>query len=42
MEFISEIMDQGFGLVTHFIMPGEVKVQLYEPRYERHYVQPTE
>jgi hypothetical protein len=27
------IEDQGYGLVTYFTMPGDVKVQLYEPRY---------
>ena len=35
VEFIDEIVDAGFGLVTHFKMPGDVEVQLYEPRYEK-------
>jgi len=33
VEFPEGIEDQGYGLVTHFKMPGEVRVQLYEPRY---------
>ena len=35
VEFTDEIVDAGFGLVTHFKMPGDVEVQLYEPRYEK-------
>jgi catechol 2,3-dioxygenase-like lactoylglutathione lyase family enzyme len=35
VEFVSGIEDAGFGLVTHFLMPGEVRVQLYEPHYEK-------
>jgi catechol 2,3-dioxygenase-like lactoylglutathione lyase family enzyme len=35
VEFTSEITDQGFGLVTTFRMPGNVEVQLYEPKYEK-------
>jgi predicted enzyme related to lactoylglutathione lyase len=33
VEFIDGIADHGYGLVTHFRMPGGVEVQLYEPRY---------
>jgi hypothetical protein len=33
VEFTMDIEDHGYGLVTHFKMPGEVTVQLYEPRY---------
>jgi catechol 2,3-dioxygenase-like lactoylglutathione lyase family enzyme len=33
VEFVDGIADHGYGLVTHFKMPGEVEVQLYEPRY---------
>jgi len=36
VEFQDDISDQGFGRVTHFRMPGEVIVQLYEPRYTKH------
>lgn len=35
VEFTDEITDRGFGLVTHFIMPGGVEVQLYEPLYKK-------
>jgi len=35
VEFIDEISDQGYGLVTHFKMPGGVEVQLYQPRYSK-------
>lgn len=33
VEFTMDVEDHGFGLVTFFRMPGEVIVQLYEPRY---------
>jgi len=33
VEFTEEVSDQGYGLVTHFKMPGEISVQLYQPRY---------
>ena len=35
VEFTDDIQDHGYGLVTHFRMPGNFAVQLYEPRYER-------
>ena len=35
VEFTDEITDRGYGLVTHFKMPGGVEVQLYQPRYEK-------
>ncbi len=35
VEFVNEISDQGFGLVTHFKMPGDLVVQLYQPGYEK-------
>lgn len=35
VEFLQDVEDQGYGLVTYFSMPGGVKVQLYEPRYEK-------
>jgi predicted enzyme related to lactoylglutathione lyase len=34
--FEGGIVDAGFGLVTHFSMPGGVRVQLYQPRYVKH------
>ncbi len=35
VEFTGPITDQGYGLVTHFRMPGDVTVQLYEPSYPK-------
>jgi catechol 2,3-dioxygenase-like lactoylglutathione lyase family enzyme len=35
VEFVGEIHDQGFGLVTYFKMPGDVTVQLYQPYYSK-------
>ena len=35
VEFTDEITNAGYGLVTHFKMPGEVKVQLYQPLYSK-------
>lgn len=35
VEFIDQISDAGYGLVTHFKMPGGCEVQLYQPRYVR-------
>jgi predicted enzyme related to lactoylglutathione lyase len=34
VEFTDEISDQGYARVIHFVMPGDVKVELYEPRYK--------
>ena len=33
--FTSAIEDHGYGLVTHFAMPGDMSVQLYQPRYTK-------
>lgn len=35
VEFRGEIQDEGFGLVTYFVMPGDVTVQLYQPHYTK-------
>ncbi|MCW8131374.1 MAG: VOC family protein [Planctomycetota bacterium] len=35
VEFVDEIQDLGYGLVTHFKMPGGVTVQLYQPLYKK-------
>ena len=35
VEFTDGIADHGYGLVTHFKMPGNCEVQLYEPRYRK-------
>jgi catechol 2,3-dioxygenase-like lactoylglutathione lyase family enzyme len=33
VEFTEDVHDEGFGLVTHFRIPGGLHVQLYEPQY---------
>lgn len=35
VQFKGEIEDHGYGLVTWFYMPGDICVQLYEPRYKK-------
>ena len=35
VEFTDPISDRGFGLVTFFKMPGDIKVQLYQPNYQK-------
>lgn len=35
VEFTGAIEDAGYGFVTHFIMPGDLRVQLYQPRYTK-------
>jgi catechol 2,3-dioxygenase-like lactoylglutathione lyase family enzyme len=35
VEFVDGVADHGYGLVTHFKMPGNVEVQLYQPRYSK-------
>jgi catechol 2,3-dioxygenase-like lactoylglutathione lyase family enzyme len=35
VEFVDEVSDRGYGLVTHFKVPGDFTVQLYQPRYTK-------
>jgi catechol 2,3-dioxygenase-like lactoylglutathione lyase family enzyme len=35
VEFTDPVADHGYGLVTHFKMPGGIVVQLYQPRYSK-------
>ena len=35
VEFTDEVKDAGYGLETHFKMPGDFVVALYQPRYRR-------
>ena len=35
VEFTHDIEDHGYGLVTHFKVPGSFTVQLYQPRYSK-------
>ncbi len=34
VQFDDEIADRGYGLAIHFTMPGEVRVELYQPKYK--------
>ena len=34
VEFVDEISDVGYGLAIHFVMPGGVNVELYQPSYK--------
>jgi hypothetical protein len=35
VEFSDQVSDQGYGLTIHFTMPGNVKVELYQPKYKK-------
>lgn len=35
VEFTAPVEDHGYGLVTHFRVPGDFTVQLFQPRYQR-------
>jgi predicted enzyme related to lactoylglutathione lyase len=35
VKFRGEIEDHGYGFVTHFWVPGDFYVQLYQPKYEK-------
>ena len=35
VEFTSDISEEEWGLLTHFRMPGDVEVELYQPKYEK-------
>ena len=35
VEFTVPVTDKGYGLVTHFKVPGGFEVQLYQPRYSK-------
>jgi len=34
VEFVDEISDVGYGLAIHFVMPGGVHMELYQPSYK--------
>ncbi len=34
VEFATGVEDQGFGLVTSLVLPGDIRVQLYQPKYK--------
>jgi hypothetical protein len=33
VEFTADIADHGYGFVTHIIAPGDLHIQLYQPKY---------
>jgi hypothetical protein len=35
VEFVDDIQNRGYGLVTHFKMPGDLQMQLYQPLYTK-------
>jgi hypothetical protein len=35
VEFTEPVADRGYGLATHFKVPGGFQVQLYQPRYTK-------
>ena len=35
VEFTEPVEDHGYGLVTHFKVPGGFEVQLYQPKYAK-------
>jgi hypothetical protein len=35
VEFMDDVADHGYGLVTHFRVPGGFNVQLYQPKYRK-------
>lgn len=37
VNFVRTITDEGFGLVTYFEMPGDIRVQLYQPHYQKQF-----
>ena len=41
VEFTEPVSDRGYGLVTHFRVPGDFTVQLYQPRYVKRAARPS-
>ena len=35
VEFTQAIEDHGYGLVTYFKAPGDLRIQLYQPKYRK-------
>lgn len=35
VDFVDEVADHGYGLVTHFRVPGGFTIQLYQPKYRK-------
>ncbi len=36
VEFTKPVTDVGYGLVTYFKAPGNLQLQLYQPKYKKH------
>jgi hypothetical protein len=34
IEFEGEPLDEGWGITTTMVLPGETRLMLYEPKYE--------
>jgi hypothetical protein len=41
VEFSSDISDEPWGLLTHFLMPGNMEVELYQPKYQKRVARKT-
>lgn len=35
VEFTTSVTDEGWGLLTHFMMPGGLEMELYQPKYKK-------
>jgi catechol 2,3-dioxygenase-like lactoylglutathione lyase family enzyme len=35
VEFVHDLEDHGYGLVTHMRVPGDFTIQLYQPKYTK-------
>ena len=35
VEFSQDVEDRGYGLVTYFEVPGDFRIQLYQPAYRK-------
>ena len=35
VEFVEDVVDHGYGFVTHFKVPGGFQLQLYQPKYAK-------
>jgi hypothetical protein len=35
VEFTDSVTDAGYGFVTHFRVPGDFEIQIYQPQYQR-------
>jgi hypothetical protein len=40
VEFIEDVSDMGYGPATHFSVPGDFVLELYQPHYQKHQESP--